>query len=141
MITLVYASAATSAAPRLDDILSASRRNNAQNCVTGLLLFADGAFIQALEGPEKAVEETFARIQNDRRHKHIMELYCAPLDRRNFPNWSMGAWTIEHAEVPAGAFDLTLSSLDELRRHSRGEDVFSLLKSFCRACCPDDVAS
>ncbi len=141
METLVYASAATTTAPRLDDILAASRRNNAQNGLTGLLLFAEGNFIQALEGPKEALDATFARISNDRRHKLIMELYRAPIDRRNFPNWSMGARTIEHAEAPAGAFDLTLSSLDDLRRHSRGEEVFTLLKSFYRVSYPDSVAS
>lgn len=141
METLVYASAAADAAPDIKDILAVARRNNARNGLTGLLLFAEGNFIQALEGPGDALDATYKRILKDPRHKLIIELYRAPLERRNFPDWSMGARTIEGVEIPGGAFELTRSSLEDLHRHDRGEEVFTLLKSFYRVAYPDDIAS
>ena len=39
----------------LDNVLAASRRNNAMLGITGLLLFIDGGFLQILEGEERAV--------------------------------------------------------------------------------------
>ncbi|PQA86631.1 BLUF domain-containing protein [Hyphococcus luteus] len=141
METLVYASAAAEAAPDLKDILAVSRRNNARNGLTGLLLFAEGNFIQALEGPGEALKATYERILKDPRHKLIIELYRAPIERRNFPDWSMGARTIEGADIPGGAFKLTRASLEEIHSHDRGEEVFTLLKSFYRVSYPDDMAS
>ena len=41
----------------LDDILTASRRNNAMMGITGLLLYIDGGFLQMLEGDELRSEE------------------------------------------------------------------------------------
>ena len=37
----------------LDSILRVSRANNPSQDITGLLVFANGVFIQVLEGPEK----------------------------------------------------------------------------------------
>lgn len=50
----------------LADILRASRRNNAPVAVTGLLIVGGRRFLQALEGPEAAVEATYERIARDR---------------------------------------------------------------------------
>jgi len=46
----------------LDDILTASRRNNALMGISGLLLFIDGGFLQMLEGEERAVRELYTRV-------------------------------------------------------------------------------
>ena len=74
----------------LRTILAASRRNNAQAGVTGALLFNAGCFGQVLEGPRRAVETTFERIQCDPRHGDVALLDFAPAEDRAFPNWSMG---------------------------------------------------
>ena len=92
MLQLVYISTATS--PLSDDALrrllvEARDLNNAAG-ITGLLLHHDGSFVQALEGPETSVRETFNRIQADSRHQDLMTLYISPIDSRDFGRWEMG---------------------------------------------------
>ena len=89
---LVYGSSAP--APVADDdlvlILRASRRNNPAVGVTGALLYADGNFMQVLEGPPDAVEGVYRRVSRDPRHRGVLVLYDAPAAERLFPDWSMG---------------------------------------------------
>ena len=71
-------------------ILETSQRNNATVDVTGALMFNAGAFAQVLEGPLRAIEGTFERIQRDTRHGDVTVLQCGPAESRGFSNWSMG---------------------------------------------------
>lgn len=73
----------------LQHILTASRRNNAPAALTGALLFANGNFAQALEGPRALVEARFERIQGDPRHHDVTVLEFSPVATREFPDWSM----------------------------------------------------
>ncbi|WP_312798467.1 BLUF domain-containing protein [Tianweitania sp.] len=74
----------------IDQILAVSQRNNTQADVTGALLFNTGCFGQVLEGPRRAVEATFERIQRDDRHSDVTLLAFETTTTRAFPNWSMG---------------------------------------------------
>lgn len=141
METVIYTSAATRAAPDLETILEASRRNNEAAGLTGVLLFAEGNFIQALEGPREALDATYDRILDDPRHRTIIELYRAPISARNFPDWSMGCRKLLTPRAPGAAFDLTRATLETMKRDGRGEDVFSLLKSFYKVAYRDAIAS
>ena len=71
-------------------ILAASRRNNAEAGITGALMFSDGSFGQVLEGPRRAIETTFERIQRDPRHSEVSLLAFEPVTSSTFANWSMG---------------------------------------------------
>lgn len=73
----------------LDEILTASRRNNERCGVTGLLVSGGKRFLQVLEGPDQAVLTTYARIQNDPRHFAFVLLATRPLEARAFGDWSM----------------------------------------------------
>ena len=73
------------------DILATSRRNNFRLGVTGALLLSEGWFTQILEGTRDAVEEIFKAIQSDSRHRDISVLFRKPLEKRNFPRWSMAS--------------------------------------------------
>ena len=74
----------------LDSILAASRRNNQQAGVTGLLVAGGRRFLQVLEGPEAGVLATYARIQADTRHRAFVMLSCKPVEARAFGDWAMG---------------------------------------------------
>ena len=76
-------------AQEVQAILATSRRNNEQAGVTGALLFNSGCFGQILEGPRRAVEATFERIQRDTRHGDVSLLDFSPLGDRGFAAWSM----------------------------------------------------
>ncbi len=74
----------------LFDILGASRRNNPKIDVTGLLLYQNGQFAQVLEGPERAVRDTFERIKQDERHTNVSVTIENHTAGREFGNWEMG---------------------------------------------------
>lgn len=71
-------------------ILEVARRNNARADITGLLLFHDGCFFQALEGPADAVDRIFAAIEQDSRHVGVIVLERTTTTERAFASWSMG---------------------------------------------------
>jgi hypothetical protein len=62
LFQIVYASTASESFDRsaLKDMLKGSVRRNAQAGITGLLLYKDGCFLQALEGEEPVVKALFA---------------------------------------------------------------------------------
>lgn len=92
MISLVYVSSASHDMhdDELKAILEVSRRNNEKRDVTGMLLYRDGFFIQALEGEEDIVMEVFEKIKHDDRHKNVILVYRNPVPQRMFGSWKMG---------------------------------------------------
>ncbi len=92
LIRLIYISTARSelAETELEGILRSSRRNNAAAGVTGLLVVGGRRFLQALEGPESAVKQTYDRIKADGRHFAAVTLDSRPIAERSFPGWAMG---------------------------------------------------
>ena len=73
----------------LEDILARSRRNNAADGITGLLLYHDGNFFQVLEGAKDAVLACYGRIEKDLRHNGCIVLISEPSEIRRFANWDM----------------------------------------------------
>ncbi len=92
MYYLIYISTAVRPMGQEDlvEILTKSRDNNLRDKITGLLLYADGNFIQVLEGTRENVLATYYKIILDVRHKNIIKLVSDPLAKRVFSNWSMG---------------------------------------------------
>ena len=74
-VQLIYLSSAKPELKQsdLDGIIEASRRNNPSIDITGLLIYADGIFIQVLEGPSEAVHTLYEKIRDDRRHEEVGE--------------------------------------------------------------------
>jgi Sensors of blue-light using FAD len=99
--SLVYVSSATELFSRseLDDILEASRRNNAAADVTGMLLYKDGNLMQVLEGDEAAVRETYARIALDPRHRGLLVLLEEAVEERQFEDWTMAFRDLEAVDA------------------------------------------
>ncbi|MEX0408499.1 BLUF domain-containing protein [Aquibium sp. LZ166] len=92
MLRLLYASGATERTTDelLDAILTVSRRNNAREGITGMLLAGEGVFLQVLEGEVTAVRSLVSRIRRDPRHRNVMILNEETISRRLFGNWDMG---------------------------------------------------
>ncbi len=104
MFQLVYVSTAVKpfSANELFEWLAPFRERNARLGITGLLLYKEGSFMQALEGEEAAVRELFATIRADARHHHILILVTLPVPARQFPDWSMGFKNLD--QIKPGAF-------------------------------------
>jgi hypothetical protein len=75
---------------QVERIVSESRRLNALNGITGVLMYCDGNFMQYLEGEEDAVRETFDRIRASESHYQINELMNETIAEREFGDWDMG---------------------------------------------------
>lgn len=91
MRQIIYESVAAdpSAEDIAPDILRFARPENSLNGVTGLLLAANGRFLQVLEGPEESVSLTMDRIREDPRHRDIAVLADQPIEARAFADWAM----------------------------------------------------
>jgi len=77
----------------------AAQRHNQQMQITGLLLYRNGDFMQALEGEQAVVETLFERIRCDARHCHVVSLLAEPIQRREYGGWSMALKSLSHAKV------------------------------------------
>ncbi len=88
---LVYISAANKefTEDELQELLEKARVNNQSLNVSGMLLFHQGSFIQALEGPQTAVESLYLKISEDKRHTETRVLFRGELEERSFDSWSM----------------------------------------------------
>lgn len=123
MHQIVYTSSARQefSAADLKKLLVAARMRNKAVGVTGMLVFHDGAFLQALEGEKRAVNEIFARIQNDPRHGDLVVLHRGPgPEQRVFGEWSMGFADFSGAATILKGFvrfneDVKLKELDSAR--------------------------
>ncbi len=71
------------------DILEVSRKKNAQENITGLLIYRDGFFLQLLEGEEKRVKALLNKIRLDERNSALRVLIETTGDQRLFEGWSM----------------------------------------------------
>ncbi len=116
----------------LQNILRKSRYNNSRDGISGILLYVKGSFFQLLEGPSEKVYATFARIAKDRRHHGISVIYDSLIERRHFPQWSMGfpSPNSEMLEKLIGYVDICSAGerdLELLKTHRSG--VYATLSS------------
>ena len=130
--SIVYVSTASRPidADELESLLVEARGLNRQNGITGVLLHCEGNFMQCFEGPEEAVQSTYRRILDSRRHKALIELMNDPVKQRTFSGWEMGSAT------PTGSELISLSTAqwrqmsDQAGLSPRAPAGMELLKNF-----------
>ena len=92
MFSIAYVSVATK--PLSEDdvvaILVQSRMNNVRLGLTGALLCHGQRFIQILEGEEQQVLTKYRTISVNPRHRNVHLLSQEPIEKRQFPQWTMG---------------------------------------------------
>ena len=115
----------------LSQILASSRRNNAPDGITGMLIHIDGGFMQILEGEEDAVRRTYARIGRDTRHDSVRTLFDRPVTKRLFPDWTVGFdRPMPGDHESAGIFEATRSAVEGAVGQDRALEVAILLRTF-----------
>ncbi len=101
------------------DLLTIARTKNKKYSVTGMLLYCQGTFMQVLEGEESSVDLIYSAIELDIfRHKNIIKLASGTIEKRNFPDWSMGfasvnSETLQEIEGFLSSPDLNLANNSE----------------------------
>lgn len=97
-------------------LLQQARRNNRELVITGLLVYAQGRagsseparFMQVLEGSRFLVESVFEKIRQDRRHRDIIVIQRAAIQKRNFKTWDMGFTRVEELPAADAALDFLM---------------------------------
>jgi len=85
-------------------LLAQARTKNASLNITGMLLYHNKHFIQTLEGEKETVLNIFESIVDDSRHVHVKKMTESEIEKRVYPNWSMGFKKIhpeEYRNIPA----------------------------------------
>jgi hypothetical protein len=105
MIQVSYVSRVSEpiSAEQLLALLMQCRRNNTAQGVTGMLLFGNGTFLQAIEGEEGVIDALLEKIWADPRHTDIRLLTRRAITAREYADWSMaferisdeGTWKVE----------------------------------------------
>lgn len=88
---LVYFSYASESLSYTDirNILNSSRKNNARDNITGVLIFREGYFIQVLEGDEAKVQSLINVIRRDNRNHSLKVLIQQKSEKRLYGDWTM----------------------------------------------------
>jgi len=91
LVRLLYASRTVDDSPEvIDDVLAHSRQFNPVCGITGILCYGGGIFLQAIEGGRSAVNDLYALILRDPRHKDVILLHYEEISERRFGGWTMG---------------------------------------------------
>ena len=118
----------------LDLLLTASRRRNIRDNVTGLLLHDGEHFVQALEGEEIVLRHLLRRIEADPRHGGVSYVAAGEISNRLFGRWAMASGRVAPGSVPA--------MIDAIRVSQNGtsEIAMMMLKVFMRDMRPERSA-
>ncbi|MDM7890665.1 BLUF domain-containing protein [Curtobacterium caseinilyticum] len=101
LTSLVYMSVAVDEMTddQLVAMLREARLRNDALGVSGLLLAKGGRFMQVLEGPAWSVEDRYAAIERDPRHRDVKSLSRESIETRRFDGWSMAFGNPSDADV------------------------------------------
>lgn len=131
MFQLIYTSRANQefSAAELTQLMMRSRASNSTVNVTGMLVYHNSVFLQALEGNESSVRDVFNRIKNDPRHARVSILRDQKSfgERRIFGDWSMGfATSKNNAHILRGLIDLAIDRDLSTLSEEQALELFSL---------------
>jgi Sensors of blue-light using FAD len=100
----------------LPRILEKSKTNNADQGITGLLVYGGGMFLQWLEGPRDKVEALMGRLEQDPRHETIVRLQVLDgLKERLYPTWAM------RSVAPGDIHEILIDCLSRARSDSHAQ--------------------
>lgn len=83
----------------IDSILHDAREFNAENDVSGVLLFSGDTFFQYLEGGPKELDLVMARIRFAASHEEIQILSDESITQRAFSEWNMGFTSTPKSDI------------------------------------------
>jgi hypothetical protein len=132
MKTIVYVS---TAAVRFDEtdleaLLATTRTKNSARDVSGMLVFCGGNFLQVLEGPAGTVDDVFAAIGADPRHRDIRKILDIPITARQFGDWSMAFSHARNREAFDGAINLIGEAEDMAGRLAEDNSLRKIILGF-----------
>jgi hypothetical protein len=132
LVRLIYSSKSETQAEimnqELKSIFKIANTRNAERGISGMLLFSNQYFLQALEGSRSEVNEIFMKIVSDQRHSEVQIISCIDISKRRFDQWSMG-WAVETASKKEIYFRYGLSKKFN-PMDLNGDSAYLLLSDF-----------
>ena len=120
----------------LEELLDHARRSNASKGITGALVYAEGIFLQILEGDRGEVQGLMAKILRDLRHETVLVLRECEVASAIFASWKMAYVSATPQQVAkwaglsvaTGTTDSLSKIGDEEQRTAQfAQDILSLL--------------
>jgi hypothetical protein len=134
LISLAYVSSESRkmTAQDIEAILEKAREKNAKLNITGMLLYRNGYFIQALEGEEEDVVNLYNTIAKDERHSNVLMVGREDISERSFSDWSMGFRDLEDFDAAElqGYTDFLDQPYDPNQVMNAGSRAVKLLELF-----------
>jgi len=79
-------------------LFTSSINNNTTKEISGILVHADGNFMQVLEGDKKVINSLFGKIKKDSRHNNIIKVPDVSYNDRIFEDYKCGFSIVEDKE-------------------------------------------
>ena len=98
-ISYISVSAKPMSSEELLALLQKCLTNNARDGITGMLLYSNQTFLQALEGDDAVIDGLVSKIEKDPRHASIKFLHRRPIQSRQYSDWTMGFKRISDTEL------------------------------------------
>jgi Sensors of blue-light using FAD len=116
LFRLTYASVARAGLGQdeLLAILRTAKDYNTLHCISGLLYYGNGMFLQVLEGSRSAVTRLYNRITHDARSRDCELINCGAIATRNYGEWSMRLAGISRLQMALHLASCGLESFDPL---------------------------
>jgi hypothetical protein len=120
----------------LQELLDRARASNAAKGITGALIYAEGIFLQILEGDKVLLQELMAKIRRDLRHESVLVVRESEVATAIFGSWKMAYVSATPKQVAkwagvTAANEATESlieiSEEENRTAQFAQDILSLL--------------
>jgi hypothetical protein len=120
----------------LQELLEHARRSNAAKGITGALIYAEGTFLQILEGDKELLQDLMARIRRDLRHESVVVLRESEVPTAIFGSWKMAYVSATPKQIAKwvgvnAAIDTTESLSETVEEQNRtvqfAQDILALL--------------
>ncbi|EHQ26203.1 BLUF domain-containing protein [Mucilaginibacter paludis] len=119
----------------LIEILIKSRNNNFRLGITGVLLYHEGTFIQAIEGDKVVIDKLLNSICKDKRHFGLTIITEGIMETHAFPDWSMGFLSVdaETLSIIRGYKRLeTIDAIGNEAARNQNHEALLFIKSFAQ---------
>jgi hypothetical protein len=131
---LIYLSRATEpfSDHDLETLLAQARHNNANQHITGALVYGNGQFAQIIEGEQRALEDLYDRLLLDPRHSQVTKFADKAIAARSFGEWSMAfqAASTEQLEGQPGYVALANLNLEPAGLSATDTQLLGMIASF-----------
>lgn len=135
---VIYSSESTEpmASDELEEILEQARASNATQGITGALIYAEGHFLQVLEGDKARVQALMTKITRDPRHQAVKVLREGDVAAATFGSWNMAYISATPEQIaewaglsmPTASPDTLYDTALETRRMAQfAQDILALL--------------